>query len=208
VTALPAPLLVITDRHQAQQPLEALAKAIGQAGGRWLLLRDKDLDPAPRRALAVRLAGIAVEAGMHLSVSRDIDLAAELGCSVHLQSAATVESARRRLGAGAIIGVSAHREAEVAAAAAAGADYATLSPIFVTASKPGYGPALGIAAIAPAARLGIAVVALGGIGPDTIGPCFAAGATGVAVMGEVMRSAGPARTVGALVTACKVAASG
>ncbi len=43
MNALPAPLLVITDRHQARHPIEAIADAVGQSGGRWLLLRDKDL---------------------------------------------------------------------------------------------------------------------------------------------------------------------
>jgi len=205
VTGLPAPLLVITDRHQARGSIERVAEAVGQGGGRWLLLRDKDIDPAEREALAARLARIAENFGMHLSVSRDVELAAGLGASVHLQSAAAVGAARRRLGAGAVIGVSAHREEEVAAAAAAGADYATLSPIFATASKPGYGPALGLAAIAPAARFGIAVLALGGVGADAVAPCIAAGAGGIAVMGEVMRAADPAGAVRALVAACKAA---
>jgi thiamine-phosphate pyrophosphorylase len=203
--ALPAPLLVITDRHQARRPIETIADAVGQGGGRWLLLRDKDLDRAERRSLAGRLAEIARRHGMHLSISRDIDLAAECGASVHLQSAATVGPARQRLGPGAVIGVSAHEQAEVAAAAAAGADYVTLSPIFLTASKPGYGPALGLAAIQPAARLGISVLALGGVAADTIGPCLDAGAAGVAVMGKIMRSDHPDGTVGALLAACKAA---
>jgi thiamine-phosphate pyrophosphorylase len=203
--ALPAPLLVITDRHQARLSIEAIADAVGQGGGRWLLLRDKDLEPAVRRGLAARLAEIARRHGMHLSVSRDADLAAEFGASVHLQSAATVSAARRRLGAGALIGVSAHGLGDVAAAAAAGADYVTLSPIFLTASKPGYGPALGIAAIGPAAKLGISVLALGGVAVDGVGPCLDAGAHGVAVMGEIMRSDHPGRTIGGLLAACKAA---
>jgi len=200
---LPAPLLVITDRHQARHPIETMAAAVGQGG--WLLLRDKDQDAAARHCLAARLAEIARRCGMHLSISRDVDLAAEFGASLHLQSAAAVSGARQRLGRGAVIGVSAHDQGDVAAAAAAGADYVTLSPIFLTASKPGYGPALGVAAIGPAARLGISVLGLGGITAGTVGACLDAGAGGVAVMGEVMRSDDPAGTVGALMAACKAA---
>jgi thiamine-phosphate pyrophosphorylase len=37
------PLLVITDRRQARAPLEDVAAAVFAAGGRWLLLREKDL---------------------------------------------------------------------------------------------------------------------------------------------------------------------
>jgi thiamine-phosphate pyrophosphorylase len=202
---LPAPLLVITDRHQARHSIDAIADAVGQGGGRWLLLRDKDLEAATRRSLAARLADIARRRGMHLSVSRDVDLAAECGASVHLQSAAAVSAARQRLGQGAFIGVSAHGLGDVAAAATAGADYVTLSPIFLTSSKPGYGPALGIAAIGPAAKLGISVLALGGMTADVVGPCFEAGARGVAVMGEIMRSDDPGCTVGGLLAVCKAA---
>ena len=203
--ALPAPLLVITDRHQARHPIETIAEAIGTAGGRWLLLRDKDLEPEARRRLAARLAEVSRRCGMHLSVSRDVDLAAEFGASLHLQSAEAVSRARQRLGRGAVIGVSAHGHSDVAAAAAAGADYVTLSPIFLTASKPGYGPALGLAGIGPAARLGISVLGLGGITAGTVGACLDAGAGGVAVMGEVMRSDDPGGTVGTLMAACKAA---
>lgn len=192
---LPSPLLVITDRHQARYSIETIAEAVGQAGGRWLLLRDKDLEVPERRGLATRLAEIARRYGTHLSLSRSVDLAAECGASVHLQSAADVDAARQRLGPGALIGVSAHRPGDVAAATAAGADYVTLSPIFPTASKPGYGPALGVAAIGPAANLGISVIALGGVTADLVRSCLDAGAAGVAVMGEVMRSDDPSRVV-------------
>ena len=116
-----------------------------------------------------------------------------------------MSAARQRLGPSALIGVSAHGLGDVAAAAAAGADYVTLSPIFLTSSKPGYGPALGIAAIGPAAKLGISIVALGGVTAGVVGPCFEADARGVAVMGEVMRSDNPGRTTGELLAACKAA---
>ena len=203
--ALPAPLLVITDRHQARHSIEAITEAVGQAGGRWLLLRDKDLEPPGRRDLAARLAEIAGRRGIHLSVSRDVDLAAEYGASVHLQSAADVDAARQRLRPGGLVGVSAHGLHDVAAAAAAGADYVTLSPIFPTASKPGYGPALGLAAIGAAADLGISVVALGGVTADVVGRCLEAGASGVAVMGEIMRADNPGQVSGRLSAACEAA---
>jgi thiamine-phosphate pyrophosphorylase len=200
---LPSPLLVITDRHQARHSIETIAQEVGQGGGRWLLMRDKDLEPRERRDLAARLAEIARRYGMHLSVSRDVALAAEYGASVHLQSAAAVGAARQRLGPGALVGVSAHSFDDVATAVAAGADYVTLSPIFLTASKPGYGPALGIAAIGHAAGLGISVIALGGVTIDLVRPCLDAGAAGVAVMGEIMRSDNPDRTIRGLLAACK-----
>jgi len=94
-----------------------------------------------------------------------------------------------------LVGISSHGEADIRAAMAAGAGYVTLSPIFETASKPGYGPALGLAAITRAVRIGLPVVALGGITPDRAAACIEAGAAGVAVMGEVMRADDPAAVI-------------
>ena len=129
-------------------PLETIAAAVGRGGGRWLLLRDKDLAPAERRDLASP-AGEDRRGARRRAVGQRRRRARGRGRrrGVHLQAAAAVAPARARLGGAAIIGVSAHGLADVAAAAAAGADYVTLSPIFLTDSKPGYGPALGIAAL-------------------------------------------------------------
>src|SRR5260370_23698946 len=76
---LPSPLLVITDRHQARHSVAAIAEEVGQGGGRWLLLRDKDLEPRERRDLAARLAKIPRRHRVPLSVSHDVALAAEYG---------------------------------------------------------------------------------------------------------------------------------
>ena len=190
MTALPSRLLLVTDRHQAAAPLDdILADAIA-AGARWIWFRDRDLPPAERHALAQRLLALTRPRGARLSIGGDIDLAAALATDgVHLAAGAPVAAARARLGASALIGVSAHSDAEVAAAAAAGADYATLSPIFPSASKPGYGPALGLAGLGRAARHDMPVLALGGVTPARAAECLEAGAAGIAVMGEVMRAA-------------------
>ena len=86
-------------------------------------------------------------------------------------------AARVALGAGALIGVSAHDGAGAAAAVDAGADYVTLSPIFPSISKPGYGPALGLAAIREASAR-VPVLALGGVTHETVAECLDAGAAG------------------------------
>ncbi len=117
-----------------------------------------------------------------------MELAARVGAAgIQLGEAAAVAPARARLGRGALLGVSAHSLGEVRAAREAGADYVTLSPIFLTASKPGYGPALGLAVLREAAGV-MPVVALGGIDPGTAASCREAGAAAVAVMGVVMRA--------------------
>jgi thiamine-phosphate pyrophosphorylase len=194
--ALPSPpLLVITDRAQTQgRALEDVVAAAMAGGARWVSLREKDLPRAAQAALLARIRARA-PAGLALMSHGDTELAAELGLAgVHLPAGADPHAARRRLGREARIGLSTHSPAE--AAAAHGADYVTLSPIFASASKPGYGPALGLAALEQACRRApCPVVALGGVTAAAIGAVMAAGVGGVAVMGEVMRAADPAAAV-------------
>jgi thiamine-phosphate pyrophosphorylase len=183
------PVLVITDRHQATLPLEDLAAALFAGGCRWLSLREKDLPATERRALLWRLVTIAKDFRAAVTVHDDLDAAAELGIGIHLPAGGAITAARLALGAGALIGISAHRAVEIDVAAAANADYATLSPIFLTASKPGYGPALGLDVLRRPAPL--PVLAQGGIDVGNAAACIAAGAAGIAVMGEAMRAADP-----------------
>ena len=188
--ALPSRLLVVTDRHQAAAPLEAIAAEALRAGASWIWLRDRDMPRAERRDLAAGLTAVAHRHGARLSIGGDVDLALEIAADgVHLAAGAPVAAARARLGSRVLLGISAHGEGDVAAAKAGGADYVTLSPIFPTGSKPGYGPALGIAGLARAARLEIPVLALGGVTAQSAAGCLDAGAAGAAVMGEIMRAA-------------------
>ncbi len=199
------PVLVITDRHQSRLPLPALAAAVFEGGGRWLLLRDKDLAQAERVALGRRLTEIAAPHGARVLMSGDVEAAIEAGAAgVHLPRDGDPGAARARLGPAALIGLSAHDLGEAERAAAAGADYATLSPIFASPSKPGYGPSLGLEVLsAAAAAVGLPVLALGGVTAARARGCLAAGAAGVAVMGEVMRAEDPAAALRAFVPACR-----
>jgi thiamine-phosphate pyrophosphorylase len=200
---LPAPpLLVITDRSQARADLETIAAAVFEAGGRWLSMREKDLPPVERLALATRLVALGRRHGAIVTVHGDLDAALGAGADgVHLPSGSDPAAARKNLGRAALIGVSAHSRAEAEAAAARGADYVTLSPIFMSASKPGYGPPLGIAGLqALVSQLRVPVIAVGGIAETTAADCLAAGAAGIAVMGLVMRAADPRAITAALLT--------
>jgi thiamine-phosphate pyrophosphorylase len=187
------PLLLITDSAQLRLPLLEVVTAALNGGCRWVSLREKGLPPARREALLRRLVSLAAARGATAMVHGDIAAAAKTGAAgLHLRAAAELAEARAALGRNRLIGVSAHDEAEIAAAAAAGADYVTLSPIFPSRSKPGYGPALGLGRLAEmAGRSPLPVIALGGISASSAGNCVAAGAAGIAVMGEIMRAAEP-----------------
>jgi thiamine-phosphate pyrophosphorylase len=184
------PLLVITDRHQARTPLDDVAARLFAGGCRWVSLREKDLSAADRLALLRRLTALGAPWQARVTIHDDIAAAAEAGAAgVHLPSRGSVPDARRLLGSDALIGQSAHNADEIARAAGAGADYVTLSPIFATISKPGYGPALGRAVLGQTWPL--PVLALGGIDASNAAECMAAGAAGVAVMGGAMRALDP-----------------
>jgi thiamine-phosphate pyrophosphorylase len=194
---LPAPpLLVISDREQARRPLEEVAEAAFAGGCRWFSLREKELPPAERRALLAALVVLGRRYGASVTVHGDVDAAASAGAAgVHLPSGGNPESARRRL-PGALIGASAHSVNEASALLRAGVDYVTISPVFISASKPGYGPALGLDGLASVVtQVSGAVIALGGITAGNAALCRAAGAYGIALMGEVMRAADPRAVV-------------
>ena len=203
--ALPSPLLAVTDRHGHARPLAETVQAILAGGGRWIWFRDRDLEPKARWRLGEAVAERVRAADGILTVGADVALARALGADgVHLgggSDAEAIAAARDALGTEALIGVSAHAPYEVAQAAAAGADYVTLSPIFPTVSKPGYGPTLGLEGIAAVRRAGLPVVALGGIGPDSVPVCREAGAAAVAIMGGLMRATDPAGAARTLLTA-------
>ena len=196
------PLLVISDRHQARWPLEEVAKAVFAGGCRWFSLREKDLPPDKRRALLAALLAMGRRCGAVVTAHEDVEavLAVHAG-GVHLPSGGSPEAARTRL-PNALIGASAHSADEAAALLQAGADYVTVSPVFLTASKPGYGPALGLDGLAHiAAGAPGPVIALGGITAENAASCLGAGACGIAIMGEVMRSADPRATVECILSA-------
>jgi thiamine-phosphate pyrophosphorylase len=198
-------VLVVTDRGQARAAGHDLADVVAAAldgGAREVLLRDKDLPPPERRRLAEALRARTAAAGAALHVAGDAGLARAVGADgVHLAAADPWPVDAER--AGLVVGRSCHTLAELAAALAEGADRATYSPVYATASKPGYGPALGIDGLAAGCRAvpGLAVLALGGVDPTTARACVEAGAAGVAVMGGIMRAADPAAAVRALVRA-------
>jgi thiamine-phosphate pyrophosphorylase len=196
------PLLVISDRSQAKRPLVEIAEAAFRGGCRWFSLREKDLPARERRDLLQALVALGRLFGAAVTVHDDIEAAVASGADgVHLAGRGDPAAARRLL-PHVLIGVSAHSPEEAAAQLKAGADYATLSPIFLTESKPGYGPALGLDALAAAARLSPGpVIALAGIDERNAAACLAAGAAGIAVMGEIMRAADPEAATRRLIAA-------
>lgn len=182
-------LLVLTDRSQLPlgRGLLATLTACRRAGLESVIVREPDLSTRQRGALIGALADL----GLTVVSSRTPDCKA---VGVHLPADQTTPERGR-------FGRSCHTPRDVAAAAADGADWVTLSPYAATRSKPGYGPSLPRSAFA--AAVNVPVYALGGIDADNAARARAAGAHGVAVMGAVMRAADPGRVVADLLAAVR-----
>jgi len=190
-------LMVLTDRTQAKRPLVDVVGAAVAGGARLFVMREKDLPADERAALARQLHEVILPAGGQLLLA---------GCEpgpdgVHL-AAADPAPANRPAG---LVGRSCHNAAELGRATAEGVDYATLSPVYESASKPGYGPALGIEGLRMLCGGALPVYALGGVDTaERAARCVGAGAAGVAVMGAVMRASDPAGLVAGLLDALGV----
>lgn len=196
-TASLPPVILVTDRHRTTRPLPDVVAAAVTGGLRLVIVREKDLPPGERVELAHVLREHLAPVGGWVLLSGPGP--GPDGC--HL--AATDPWTDPAPG---LLGRSCHDEGELAEAAAAGAHYATLSPVFATASKPGYGPPLGPEVLARAtAGVPLPVFALGGITTaERAQLCMRAGAAGVAVMGALMRSVDPAGMVRDLLRAVTV----
>lgn len=179
---------MLTDGAQAAaagHDLGELLVRIVEAGTRGIVIRERHLPPAERRDVVGAAESLMAAAGGGLIVVASPPLHPR--DNVHLTASDPTPAVRPR-----VVGRSCHGPGELRAAALDGCDYATLSPIFPTLSKPGYGPALGVEALQGAP---LPVYALGGVVAGNAERCLAAGAFGVAVMGSVMRAADPERAV-------------
>ncbi len=210
-----SPLLVVTDRHAGSNPppsagernvrakdpetssLLFVVQCVLEGGASWIWFRDRDMDSDARRSLACDLLRLVRSSGGTLTIGGDPALVATIGADgVHLPGTASADDiarARDLLPEPALIGVSAHGIRDIEVAACAGADYVTLSPVFETRSKPGYGPALGPDILRAAAGIGLPVIALGGVTSANAAACRMSGAAGVAMMGGLMRADDPAK---------------
>jgi thiamine-phosphate pyrophosphorylase len=174
----------------------AVLEAFLAGGARFIQLRDKSASSSARLALAEAAAARVHAAGGRLIVNDRADIARLSGADgVHVgQDDLSVEAARAIAGAGAIVGVSTHDDEQVAAALATSATYIAVGPVFGTATKDtGYG-ARGTEFVRRAAEAvrrhasgrPVPIVAIGGITIARARDVFAAGASSVAVISDLL----------------------
>lgn len=176
------------------EAVQERTEAAVRAGLRWVQLRDHGVSvaefEAAARALAQRLR--ALPTPPLVSVNTHAEVALALGAGLHVGwRGSSVTEARRRIGAG-VLTFAAHTPEEAQRAGADGADAVLFSPVFPTASKPGHA-GTGLEALARSCQMAGAtpVYALGGVTPERIGACLAAGAYGVAVLSGMLAAPDP-----------------
>jgi len=156
-----------------------------------VLLRAKHLSLTERRALGRALRTRTAQCGAALLVSAELELCAELDADgVQLpERGPSIAQARAELGAACLIGASRHDAAGLSLAAAQGASFATLSPVF---ASPGKDEPLGTAHFAALTRqAALPVVALGGIEPQHVAGLVRSGAAAIAVIRGVFDHSDP-----------------
>lgn len=183
-------LYAITDRHRcAPTPLGDVVSELLDVGITAIQLREKDLSDPELTELARPIAELCRNYEAKLFINTSMRVALEIGATgMHLPAAAgAVDAVKAQSDDCLYVGCSVHSLDAAQKREAEGADFVTYSPIYPTASKPGYGPAVGIAGLTEVAEsVKLPVFALGGITPARVAECLAAGAFGVAVMSGIM----------------------
>lgn len=206
-------VLLVTDGLGVVERIETVVAAAARAGVRAVQVREPRLTARELASLCDRLRALLDPLGGLVFVNDRLDVAAAGHAhGAHLGSRSVPwATARRALPGPAPLGCSAHDAAELQAAAAAGADFATLSPVLPTSCKPG-APVLGprraadLTAAAP-----LPVVWLGGLSARSVArlpPAPGPGPAGVAVRSALFAARDPGAAAAELLAAVRSWRSG
>jgi thiamine-phosphate diphosphorylase len=187
-------LYLVADPEPIVGDVLATVEAALRGGVTAVQLRAKCLPDREQVLLARHLKAACRAYGVPLLVNDRLDIALAAGADgVHLGvDDLPVSDARRIAGPGFLIGYSPETDAQVLHAAASGADYLGIGPVFGTATKPDAGPALGLEAFARRCQQSaLPVVGIGGISAGNAADVMRAGATGVAVISAIIGAPDP-----------------
>jgi len=175
----PALCLVTPEPESLAEFRAGLAVAI-ERGVRRIQLRVKRGDAAWRRALAEAALSLLRPVRGELLINGDAALAAELGCGLHLNSAALMAARRRPVLPR--VSASCHDAVQLQQAERIGVDFVLLAPVAATATHPDARP-LGWPGFAELrAQCSLPIYALGGLGPADLACARAHGAQGIAAI--------------------------
>ncbi len=186
-------LVTNSDKFESEDLfLDAVASAL-KGGVDILQLREKNMPANKIIELGKKVKLLCAEYGATFIVNDRVDIAYVLDADgVHLgQDDMDIESARKILGNNAIIGISTHAPAQAQKAAADGADYIGMGPVFTTPTKPGR-QSVGLEYVKwVSENIKIPAFAIGGIDLDNVQDVVNAGAKKIAVVRAIINSDNP-----------------
>jgi thiamine-phosphate pyrophosphorylase len=178
-----------------------LATACLEGGARVIQLRAKALAGGTFLELASQLHHLTLSGGGVLIVNDRADIARLADAEgVHVgQEDLSPAAARAILGTDAVVGLSTHTEQQIGRAVLEPISYVAIGPVFETSTKATGYAAVGLDAVKHAATLaeprGLGLIAIGGITLGRTRDVLRAGATGVAVITDLLDGNDPeART--------------
>ncbi len=194
--------LLTPDTSDTPRLLEATHAAL-MAGVRWLQYRNKSACAELKLEQAQALRALTRQHAARLIINDDAELAVRVQADgVHLgRDDGGVQAARERLGADAVVGVSAYDDAARAQAAwQAGATYVAFGAVFESTVKP-QAPRAPLTLLSQARRAGLHVVAIGGIDVSNVSRVAAAGAHAAALISALYDAPDPAAAAQQLIAA-------
>ncbi len=186
-------LCLVTDEHlgAGRALTDIVAEAV--AGGVTMVqVRDKRGSTRATVAAASALIALLRPLFIPLIVNDRLDVVLAVGADgLHVgQDDMPVETARKLVEPGMLVGLSITSDADLARPDAAAADYLGIGPVYRQVTKADAAPPLGIDGLARLCRLARKpVLAIGGIGADNAADVMRAGADGIAVVSAIMGAA-------------------
>ena len=178
-----------------------LATAFLDGGARVIQLRAKQLSSAAFLEHADALVRAAATCGAVVIVNDRADVARLAGAAgVHVgQEDLPPAAARGLLGPDAMVGYSTHTVAQIEAAVKEPVSYIAIGPVFGTSTKATGYDSVGLNLVAEAVRIarGVPVIAIGGITLENARQVIDAGASGVAVISDLLAGGDPKGRVAA-----------
>lgn len=173
----------------------AVARGFLAGGARLLQVRAKALGSRAFLELADACVAAARPSNASVIINDRVDIARLSGAAgVHVgQDDLPPSAARRLLGETAIVGFSTHTVEQIERALREPVSYVAVGPVFGTASKNTGYDAVGLALVSTAARMAgsMPVVGIGGITLANASSVLAAGASSVAVIGDLLAGGDP-----------------